>query len=211
MATDIDLAQTLSHKLDVRRGLASHRNGLLVVIAGEQSFGEWTRSNRRRHRSSLDIVCGVLSALRSLPSFTYVRAIPYALAAAVFIGVPSDLIDTPIFGRPVETRPIDYVIWAITSALIGLVFAIRLPATHADEQERNDMRTVWGGFVSFLAVGCPVCNQLVVVLLGTSGALSWWAPAQPFVGAAAIGLVLWALSKRLNTYEMTSCPVPGLT
>lgn len=153
----------------------------------------------------------VLNALRSLPPVTYVRAIPYALVAAVLIGVPSDLIDTPIFGRPVETRLIDYVIWAITSALIGLVFAIRLPETHQKEQERNDVRTVWGGFVSFLAVGCPVCNQLVVGLVGSSGALSWWAPAQPFVGALAIGLVLWALRTRLTTYELTACPVPGLT
>jgi uncharacterized membrane protein len=153
----------------------------------------------------------VLRSLRSLPPVTYLRAIPYALAAAVFIGVPSDLIDTPIFGRPVETRPIDYVIWIITSALIGLVFAIRLPASHRDEQERNDVRTVWGGFVSFLAVGCPVCNQLVVALLGSSGALSWWAPTQPFVGAAAIGLVLWALRTRLTTYELTACPLPSVT
>lgn len=151
----------------------------------------------------------MLTSLRALPPVTYVRAIPYALVAAVFIGVPSDLIDTPIFGRPVETRPIDYVIWAITSALIGLVFAIRLPASQADEQERNDVRTVWGGFVSFLAVGCPVCNQLVVALLGSSGALSWWAPAQPFVGAAAIGLVVWALRTRLDTYALTACPVPN--
>jgi len=149
--------------------------------------------------------------MRVLPSVTYLRAIPYALVAAVIIGVPSDLIDTPVFGRPVEIRPIDYVIWAITSALIGLVFAIRLPAVHAEEQERNDIRTVWGGFISFLAVGCPVCNQLVVALLGSSGALSWWAPAQPFVGAAAIGLVLWALRTRLATYELTACPIASLT
>ncbi len=151
----------------------------------------------------------MFGSLRALAPVTYLRAIPYALVAAVFIGVPSDLIDTPIFGRPVETRPIDYLIWAITSALIGLVFAIRLPASHSAEEERDDVRTVWGGFVSFLAVGCPVCNQLVVALLGTGGALSWWAPVQPFVGLAAIGLVLWALRTRLSTYQQTSCPLPA--
>ena len=151
----------------------------------------------------------MLAAVRELPPITYLRALPYALVAAVFIGVPSDLIDTPIFGRPVETRPIDYVIWGITSALIGLVFAIRLPETHREEQERNDVRTVWSGFVSFLAVGCPVCNQAVVALIGTSGALSWWAPVQPIVGVLAIGLVLWALRTRLTTYRLTACPVPA--
>lgn len=150
----------------------------------------------------------MLTQLRALPPTTFVRAVPYAVIAAVVIGIPADLIDTPIFGRPVDTRPIDYIIWIITSALIGLVFAVRLPASARDEQERNETRTVWGGFVSFLAVGCPVCNQAVVALIGTSGALSWWAPVQPFVGALAIGLVLWALRTRLATYQLTACPIP---
>lgn len=131
------------------------------------------------------------------------------MVAALVIGIPADLIDTPLFGRPVETRPIDYVIWAITSALIGLVFAVRLPDTHRNERERNDTRTIWGGFASFLAVGCPVCNQFVVALVGTGGALSLWAPIQPLVGVAAIVLVLWALRNRLATYQLTACPLPS--
>lgn len=148
----------------------------------------------------------MVGALRALPAATWLRAIPYAAITAVLIGVPSDLIDTPIFGRPVETRPIDYVILAITSALIGLVFAVRVPRHSALD---DDTRPVWGGFVSFLAVGCPVCNQLVVALVGTSGALSWWAPVQPVVGLIAIGLVLFALKRRLATYELVACPIPA--
>jgi len=151
----------------------------------------------------------VLATLRALPTTTWRRAVPGALVAAVLIGVPSDLIDTPLFGRPVETRAIDYVIWAITSVLIGLVMAIRLPESQRAEQERSEVRTMWGGLVSFLAVGCPVCNQLVVVAIGAGGALSWWAPVQPFVGLAAIGLIVWALRKRLATYALTGCPLPA--
>ena len=85
------------------------------------------------------------------------------------IAIPSDLIDNRIFGRPVPPKSIDYVILAITAALIGLTLAIRTP--RSDESERQETRTMLGGFVSFLAVGCPVCNQLVVALVGTSGAL----------------------------------------
>ncbi|MCP5029618.1 MAG: hypothetical protein GY929_25380 [Actinomycetia bacterium] len=148
-----------------------------------------------------------LSQLRSLPGRTYLRAVPIALVAAVVIGVPADLIDTPIFGRPVPVRGIDYLILAVTAALIGLVFAIRLDG-EAEGDEAQQTRTVWGGFVSFLAVGCPVCNQMVVALVGVSGALSWWEPVQPLVGLLAIGLLLAALRQRLATYELTSCPLP---
>ena len=147
----------------------------------------------------------MVGALRSLPANTWLRGIPYALVAAVIIGVPSDLIDTPIFGRPVAVRPVDYVIWAITSALIGLIFAIRVAP---DPEVGEDVRPVWGGFVSFLAVGCPVCNQAVVALVGTSGALSWWAPVQPIVGIAAIVILLFALKRRLETYQLEACPIP---
>ena len=150
--------------------------------------------------------CGVLTTLRSLPPITWVRAVPYALIAALLIGIPSDLIDNPIFGRPVPIRTIDYVIWGITSALIGLIFAIRLPKSFSEAEEKNDIRATWGGFASFLAVGCPVCNQLVVAAVGTSGALSWWAPVQPIFGALEIGFVLWALRTRLNTYDLAFCP-----
>ena len=67
----------------------------------------------------------MIDQLRLLPAVTWLRAVPYAAVAAVLIAVPADLIDTPQFGRPVAVRPIDYVILASTSALIGLIFAIR--------------------------------------------------------------------------------------
>jgi hypothetical protein len=148
----------------------------------------------------------VIGQLRALPGGTWLRAVVYGAVAAVLIAVPSDLIDTPLFGRPVDTRPIDYLILAVTASLIGLIFAIRVPQDEVSEKQ--DTRTVWGGFVSFLAVGCPVCNQLVVGLVGTSGALSWWAPVQPVVGLAAVAILGWTLRYRLRTYQLVACPIP---
>ncbi len=145
--------------------------------------------------------------LSQLPPRTWLRAIPFALVAAVLIAVPADLIENPIFSRPIAPKPIDYVILAITSGLIGLILGIRPESS--PETERQETRTMWGGFVSFLAVGCPVCNQMVVALLGTSGALSWWAPVQPVVGLIAVGLLLWTLRLRLQTYRLTACPIPA--
>ena len=156
----------------------------------------------------------MIDQLRSLPPVTYVRAIPIAVVAALVIGIPADLIENPVFGRPIDPKPIDYLILAVTSLLVGLIFAIRAaPVSDGAEAAETvdldeDTTPIWGGFVSFLAVGCPVCNQLVVGLVGTSGALSWWAPVQPVVGLAAVGLLLWALKRRLDTYQLTSCPLP---
>ena len=156
----------------------------------------------------------MLSDLRELPRAVWPRAAVYGAIAAVLIGIPSDLIDTPIFGRPIDARWLDWVILTTTSALIGLILAIRPPSSDIDAGaesavERQGTTTLWGGLVSFLAVGCPVCNQAVVALVGISGALSWWAPVQPIVGLAAIALLVWTLRKRLRTYRAVACPIPA--
>ena len=151
----------------------------------------------------------MLRDLLGLPKAVWPRAAVYGAMAAVLIGIPSDLIDTPIFGRPIDARWLDWLILAITSALIGLIFAIRPPSGAEDAVERQGTTTLWGGLVSFLAVGCPVCNQAVVALVGVSGALSWWAPVQPIVGLAAVALLVWTLRKRLRTYRAVACPIPA--
>ena len=55
-----------------------------------------------------------------------------------------------------------------------------------------------GGFLTFFAVGCPVCNKLVLLALGASGALTWFGPVQPVLSLAAIGVLAWALRARLR-------------
>ena len=62
-----------------------------------------------------------------------------------------------------------------------------------------------GGFLTFFAVGCPVCNKIVLLALGYTGALRWFAPVQPLLAIAGIGLLAWALRSRLRAE--VACPV----
>jgi len=143
--------------------------------------------------------------MRELAPGTWLRAIPYSLLAAALIAIPADLIDNRFFGRPVPPRPVDYVVLTVTAGLIGLILAIRAPAVAAIQQQER--RTMWSGFFSFLAAGCPVCNQAVVALVGTSGALSWWAPVQPVIGLLAVAVLVFTLRQRLATYRLVACPI----
>jgi hypothetical protein len=43
-----------------------------------------------------------------------------------------------------------------------------------------------------------VCNKLALVLLGTSGALTIWAPLQPVIGAASLLLLAGTLAWRFR-------------
>ncbi|MFG1955276.1 hypothetical protein [Micromonospora sp. NPDC048830] len=129
-----------------------------------------------------------------------------AAATAVVIAVPTDLIDTPLFTRSVAVTWWAWPALAATAVLAGLLLATYVqPADAGSPVAEKRLGTV-GGLLSLLAVGCPVCNKLVLLALGTSGAMTWFAPAQPLLAVASIVLLGWALHRRLR-YER-SCPVP---
>ncbi len=125
---------------------------------------------------------------------------------ALAVGIPTDVIPNPVFGRPVEVTWWSYPSLVITAILGGLLIAtyVREPHATADELDRPARTGGIGGMLSFFAVGCPTCNKLVVVALGSSGALDWFAPMQPILAVLSIGLLGWALRARLRSATVCS-------
>lgn len=72
---------------------------------------------------------------------------------------------------------------------------------------RDDGRRhgIAGGLLTFFAVGCPVCNKLVLIALGSAGAMTWFAPLQPLLVVAGIAALGWALRTRI--VGQRECPV----
>lgn len=126
------------------------------------------------------------------------------LITLVLIGIPTVIIENPFFTRMVPVRTQDYVIWIMTGILAGLIAGTYTLPTGV----RSDGKVVSGGILSFLAVGCPICNKLVLVLLGTSGALTYFAPAQLLIGIASIALLGWALHVRVRAINRNYCAIP---
>lgn len=136
-----------------------------------------------------------------------------AAATAVAIGIPTVLIPSPFFARMTPTRPLDYVFWITTAALMGpLVATFFRGATGAVVAcPAGPGRLTVGGVLSTLAVGCPVCNKVVVLLLGTGGALSYFAPIQPLLGAASVALLAFTLLMRLRSLHTVPLSTPAYT
>jgi len=136
-----------------------------------------------------------MRAIAESPDFT--RATLYALAGVAFttlaIGIPTDVIPNPIFTRMLPVRPQDYVFLVITALLAGLLAAsYALPRANACPTQQG--KTTVGGFLSFFAIGCPTCNKLVLLLLGSSGAVRFFEPIQPILAIASIvllGAAVW--------------------
>jgi H+/Cl- antiporter ClcA len=138
-----------------------------------------------------------------------------SVVVALAIGLPTDVIPNPVFGRPVDITWWSYPTLVVTAVLGGLLAAtyVRVGARPAAadaggevEIDRPGKLGSLGGLLGFFAVGCPVCNKLVVIALGTTGTLEWFAPAQPILAVASIVLLAWALRVRLR--GATSCPIP---
>jgi hypothetical protein len=131
-----------------------------------------------------------------------------ALATALLVGLPTAVIPNPVFGRPIDVTWWSYPVLVITAVLGGLLIAtyVREPGdVTTDELDRPGKTGGVGGLLSFFAVGCPTCNKLVVLAIGSTGALDWFAPAQPVLAIASLVLLTWALRARLR--GQISCPI----
>lgn len=118
---------------------------------------------------------------------------------ALLIGVPTDVIPNPLFGRMTPVRAYDVPVLVVVSVLSGLLAASHWGVAGGACPVRPAGTTgALGATVGWLAIGCPVCNKLVVLALGSSGALSWFAPAQPWLAALSVALLLAALGWRVR-------------
>ncbi len=134
----------------------------------------------------------------------WVVAIGTAIVTALIISLPTAVIDNPVFGRDVDVTPWSVPVVLITSIISGLILATYVKNDASVDEEKSIKIGGAGAFLSFLAVGCPVCNKIALVALGYSGALQYFAPLQPFMAALGVALLMYALRKRLNGELMCS-------
>jgi hypothetical protein len=131
-------------------------------------------------------------------------AVAAALTTLLMVGGVTAIIENPLFVRMTPVRAEDYPIWLTSALLMGLISGTFVgPAPVADQG-----KTISGGVLSLLAVGCPICNKLVVFLLGVSGALTVFGPAQIYLGALSVALLAWTFRLRVRAVART-CSVPA--
>ena len=137
---------------------------------------------------------------------TALVALLAAAGTALIIGIPTDVVPNPWFGREIDVRAFDVVTLIALSLVTGALVATY---TLAGDSGAAVPRTgIGSGIIGWFAVGCPVCNKIVVALLGASGATSTFAPLQPALGVAAVALASAALVVRVRVIRRGTCPLP---
>lgn len=163
-----------------------------------------------------------VQALRAWNTRQVLVALAAGAVVAVFIGVATVLIPNSVFARDIPPVWWNYPVWLLTSALSGVLLAtyvrpggadgagdastdLAMSAAGQKAEQRTSRMGMAGGVLAWFAVGCPVCNKIALIALGYAGAITWFAPMQPFLALAALLLTgaatLWRLSGQV------ACPV----
>ena len=104
-----------------------------------------------------------------------------------------------------EIIPVENVSQVLGRALVRQPEPIEWDeADEVDAIDRPTRRGLAAGVLTFFAVGCPVCNKIALLALGYSGAITWFAPVQPYLALAALALTGVALLWRLR--GPVACP-----
>ena len=138
----------------------------------------------------------------------WLAAAGVALGTYLFFGLSTAVLANPVIGREIPPTVWSPNVLLVTAILTGLLTAtyVRndgpapLPAETAEVMPgpRTARAGAVGSLLAYLAIGCPVCNKIALLLLGTTGALNIYAPIQPYLGAIGIALLAIALVIRLR-------------
>lgn len=147
-----------------------------------------------------------LTTLWTWPARSRLVALIVSLVAAVLSGIPTGMIPTNLFYRMTPVLWWDYPVWVASATLFGLLVGSYFTGSSAPSKSVN--RPIAGEFASTIAVGCPICNKVVVAVLGVSGAMNIFAPIQPVLGVLSVAFMFALLLMRLRA-QNTACPVAG--
>ena len=112
-----------------------------------------------------------------------------AVAAAMFValGTVAALWDNPFFMRMTPAGGFEIALLLLQSALAGVY--VGLPQSPCGKRTAGA-----GAIIGFLGIACPVCNKVLVLLVGSALLLEYFEPLRLYValgGAALLALAVW--------------------
>ncbi|HUG79857.1 MAG TPA: hypothetical protein VML57_20425 [Burkholderiales bacterium] len=112
-----------------------------------------------------------------------------ATAAAMFVllGTVAALWNNPLFTRMTPVGGFEIALLLLQSLLAGIY--VGLPHSPCGKHTAGA-----GAIIGFLGIACPVCNKVLVLLIGSALLLEYFEPVRLYValgGAALLALAVW--------------------
>lgn len=125
-------------------------------------------------------------------------------ATLIFLmfGIVTALIPNNLFGRMFPPTIIDYIFLITTSAMLGAYFSLYFYGRQ-NTYRKEDYAAMGGSLPSIFAFSCPLCNVLLVSLLGATTILVFFEPLRPVFGIFGVGIL--GLALYLKVQSIKSC------
>ena len=118
-----------------------------------------------------------------------IRGILFGAFSFAAMGTITAVCRNPIFTRITPIEGWEHPSLFIFASLAGVFAAIRQPSC-------STIKAGFGSIASFLGIGCPTCNKVMMFVLGGEALMRWFDPIRPTV--TAVGLVILALAIRIE-------------
>lgn len=120
-----------------------------------------------------------------------VKVLILTILMFTIFGAVTGVYQNPFFQRMTPLYWFDYMFLSLESVLLGLFFGVN--ATICATKGVSI-----GGVFGFLGFACPICNKLLLFLLGSGFLLTYFEPIRPFVGILGVLLMGFAVHKKLS-------------
>lgn len=132
------------------------------------------------------------------------RGLAVAITMFVALGTVSALWENPLFMRMTPTSGFETALLLLQSALAGIYVGI--PRVSCGKRAAGA-----GAIIGFLGIACPVCNKVLVLLIGSTLLLEYFEPVRLYVAMAGAVLLAAAVWIKLTRSECVSGPTPAAT
>jgi len=128
------------------------------------------------------------------------RGAVVALAMFLALGTVAALWQNPFFFRMTPTGGFELALLLLQSVLAGIY--VGLPGSRCGTRTAGT-----GAVIGFLGIACPVCNKLLVALIGSALLLEYFEPVRLYVAAG--GAALLGIAVRLKLSRPACLPTPA--
>lgn len=118
----------------------------------------------------------------------------------IIMGTPTALVPNPFiqYVRMIEPTLLDYFFLVTTSIMLAVLISLKLYF----KSEKMGVKELVGGGAGFVAFSCPICNVLLVALLGGATIMAFIEPLRPALGVASIAILGYLI---YNTLQCREC------
>jgi hypothetical protein len=132
------------------------------------------------------------------------RGFGAAVAMFVVLGTLAALWKNPLFMRMTPAGGFEITLLLLQSVLAGVYLG--LPQSPCGKRTAGT-----GAIIGFLGIACPVCNKVLVLLIGSALLLEYFEPVRLYValaGAALLALGVWLKMSRPECFKARSALAP---